>query len=183
LPKLAKIDEAAAEQVALKAVPGTVHETELETSENGYLIYEIEIAGEDGKGHQVTVDAGNGKVLYQDLEEAADEPDGRGDTEAADDGSHATMPAPSATSETIVGLPSWAPPPRSLSARRNLTRSSSSLSDDSRRVLRRSASGKLRPEAADGQRAGNSTPSSHLPTWAGASSRPSPPLGPSLASL
>jgi uncharacterized membrane protein YkoI len=87
--KLAKIDEAAAEQVALKAAPGTVHETELETSDNGYLVYDVEIAGKDGKGHEVTVDAGNGKVLHQDLEEEADEPDERGETEAADDGSDA----------------------------------------------------------------------------------------------
>jgi uncharacterized membrane protein YkoI len=93
LHKLAKIDEAAAEQVALKAVPGTVHETELETSDNGYLVYEIEIAGEDSKGHEVTVDAGNGKVLHQDLEVEADESDGRSDTEAADDGSHNTQDA------------------------------------------------------------------------------------------
>src|SRR5215212_12220561 len=89
LHKLANIDEAAAEQVALKAVPGTAHETELETSDNGYLVYDIKIAGEDGKGHEVTVDAGNGKVLLHDLEEA-DESDGRGDTEAADDGSDDT---------------------------------------------------------------------------------------------
>jgi uncharacterized membrane protein YkoI len=86
LHKLANIDEAAAEQVALKAVPGTVHETELETNDNGYVVYDIEIAGDDGKGHEVTVDAGNGKVLHQDLEEEADESDGRGDTEAAGDG-------------------------------------------------------------------------------------------------
>ena len=86
LHKLANIDEAAAEQGALKAVPGTVHETELETSDNGYLIYDIEIAGDDGKEHEVTVDAGNGKVLHQDLEEEADESDRRGETEAADDG-------------------------------------------------------------------------------------------------
>jgi len=90
LHKLANIDEAAAEQVALKAVPGTPHETELETSDNGYLVYDIEIAGEDGKGHEVTVDAGNGKVLHHDLQEEADESDGRGDTEAADDGSDDT---------------------------------------------------------------------------------------------
>jgi len=93
LHKLANIDEAAAEQGALKAVPGTVHETELETSDNGYLIYDIEIAGDDGKEHEVTVDAGNGKVLHQDLEEEADESDGRGDTEAADDGSDDTVDA------------------------------------------------------------------------------------------
>ena len=93
LHKLANIDEAAAEQVALKAAPGKVHETELETTDNGYLVYEIEIAGDDGKGHEVTVDAGNGKVLHQDLEEEADEPDGRGETEAADDGSDHTEDA------------------------------------------------------------------------------------------
>ena len=87
LHKLANIDEAAAEQGALEAVPGTVHETELETSDNGYLIYDIEIAGDDGKEHEVTVDAGNGKVLHQDLEEEADESDRRGDTEVAHDGS------------------------------------------------------------------------------------------------
>ncbi len=91
--KLANIDRAAAEQVALKAVPGTVHETELETSDNGYVVYDIEIAGDDGKEHEVTVDAGNGKVLHQDLEEEADESDGRGDTEDADDGSDDTEDA------------------------------------------------------------------------------------------
>jgi len=89
LHKLANLDQAAAEQVALKAVPGTVHETELETSDNGYVVYDIEIAGDDGKDHEVTVDAGNGKVLQQDLEEEAEESDGRGHTEAADDGSDA----------------------------------------------------------------------------------------------
>jgi uncharacterized membrane protein YkoI len=93
LHELANIDEAAAEQGALKAVPGTVHETELETSDNGYLIYDIEIVGDDGKEHEVTVGAGNGKVLHQDLEEEADESDGRGDTEAADDGSDDTVDA------------------------------------------------------------------------------------------
>ena len=84
--KLAKIDEAAAEQAALDAAPGTVHETDLETSDNGYLVYDIEVEGKDGKGHEVTVDAGDGKVLHQELDDEADEPDGRGDTEAADNG-------------------------------------------------------------------------------------------------
>ena len=84
--KLAKIDEAAAEQAALDAAPGTVHETELETSDNGYLVYDIEVEGKDGKGHEVTVDAGDGKVLHQELDDEADESDGRDDTEAADNG-------------------------------------------------------------------------------------------------
>ena len=73
LQKLAKIDQAAAEQAALKAVPGTVHETELETSDNGYVVYDIEVAGDDGKSHEVKVDAGNGEILHQDLEDEADE--------------------------------------------------------------------------------------------------------------
>ena len=98
--KLANIDKAVAEQVALKAAPGTVHETELETSDNGYLVYDIEIAGKDGKAHEVTVDAGNGKVLHQDLEEEADESDGRDDTEAADDGSDDTEDADDGASDT-----------------------------------------------------------------------------------
>ena len=98
--KLANIDQAAAERGALKAVPGTVHETELETSDNGYAVYDIEIAGEDGKGHEVKVDAGNGKVLHQDLEEQADDSDGRGDTETADDGSDDTEGADDGSSDT-----------------------------------------------------------------------------------
>ena len=73
--KLANIDKAAAEQAALKAVPGTVHEAELETSDNGYVVYDIELAGKDGKNHEVKVDAGNGEILHQDLEDEADESD------------------------------------------------------------------------------------------------------------
>jgi uncharacterized membrane protein YkoI len=86
LQELAKIDQAAAQQAALEAAPGKVHETELEASDNGYLVYDIEIAGKDGKEHEVTVDAGNGKILHQELDDESDEPDGPDDTEAADDG-------------------------------------------------------------------------------------------------
>jgi uncharacterized membrane protein YkoI len=99
LHRLADIDEAAAERAALEAVPGKVHETELEASDNGYLVYDIEIAGEDGKGHEVKVDAGNGKVLHQELEEKTDEPDGPDDTEAADDGSDDTEDADDGASD------------------------------------------------------------------------------------
>ena len=73
--KLANIDKAAAEQAALKAVPGTVHEAELETSDNGYVVYDIELAGKDGNNHEVKVDAGNGEILHQDLEAETDEVD------------------------------------------------------------------------------------------------------------
>src|SRR3712207_2179200 len=84
LRELANIDQAAAEQAALKVVPGRVHETELETSDNGYVVYDIEVAGKDGKNHEVKVDAGNGEVLHQELEDEADESDA-GETDDAED--------------------------------------------------------------------------------------------------
>ena len=49
-----KIDWAAAEEAALGAVQGEVKETELER-EGGSAVYEVEIAGKDGKLREVTV--------------------------------------------------------------------------------------------------------------------------------
>ena len=83
LQDAAKVDQAAAEQAALKAVPGRVHEAELETSDNGYVVYDIEIAGDDGNNHEVKVDAGNGEILQQDLEDETDESDA-GETDDSD---------------------------------------------------------------------------------------------------
>ncbi len=74
-PDPAKIDEAAAGQAALEAHPGKVTETELETNDSGYVVYDIEIAGDDGKNHEVTVDAGNGEVLYEEAEDEVDDSD------------------------------------------------------------------------------------------------------------
>ena len=86
LQQLTKVDQAAAEQAALEVVPGKVHETELETSDNGYVVYDIEIAGEDGKNHEVKVDAGNGEILHQDLEDEVDESDaGEEDDDSGED--------------------------------------------------------------------------------------------------
>jgi uncharacterized membrane protein YkoI len=67
LQDLAQIDQSAAENAALEAVPGTVEETELE-AENGFVIYEVEVEGEDGETREVMVDAGNGRVLGQETE-------------------------------------------------------------------------------------------------------------------
>jgi uncharacterized membrane protein YkoI len=85
LQESVKIDQAAAEEAALEAVPGTVHEAELETSDNGYVVYDVEIAGDDGKNHEVKVDAGNGEILDQGLEEDLDDADGSADTQDADE--------------------------------------------------------------------------------------------------
>jgi uncharacterized membrane protein YkoI len=65
---LARIDRAAAEKAALGAVPGEVKETELE-NENGFVVYGVEIQGKDGTLHEVVVDAGNGKILAQEMED------------------------------------------------------------------------------------------------------------------
>jgi uncharacterized membrane protein YkoI len=82
-PDPAKIDEAAARQAALEAQPGKVTETELETNDSGYVVYDIELSGDDGKNHEVTVDAGNGEVLYQELEDEVDDSDA-GETDDSD---------------------------------------------------------------------------------------------------
>jgi uncharacterized membrane protein YkoI len=63
-----KIDRAAAEEGALGAFQGEVKETELER-EGGSAVYEVEVAGKDGKLREVTVDASSGRVLGQEMEE------------------------------------------------------------------------------------------------------------------
>ncbi len=72
-----KVDRAAAEEAALGAVPGEVKETELER-EGGAAVYEVEVAGKDGKLHEVTVSASDGRVLGQETEgdEGSEEDDG-----------------------------------------------------------------------------------------------------------
>jgi uncharacterized membrane protein YkoI len=82
-PDPAKIGKAEAEQAALETQPGNVTETELETNDSGYVVYDIEIAGDDGNNHELTVDAGNGEVLYQELEDEVDDSDA-GETDDSD---------------------------------------------------------------------------------------------------
>src|SRR5918994_4453146 len=55
LEGLARIDRSAAERAALDAVPGEMREVELE-SENGFVVYEVEVAANDGTLHEVVVD-------------------------------------------------------------------------------------------------------------------------------
>jgi hypothetical protein len=75
-----KVDRAAAEEAALGVVPGEVKETELE-SEGGSTVYEVEVVGKDGKLREVTVDAGDGQVLGQEMEEIFEEDNGSDDAE------------------------------------------------------------------------------------------------------
>ena len=67
LERFAEIDRSAAEKAALDAVSGEVRDVELE-NENGFVVYEVEVAGQDGKLREVVVDAGNGRVLDQEIE-------------------------------------------------------------------------------------------------------------------
>ncbi len=63
LASLAKITAGAAEKAALAKFPGaTVMKTELD-SENGYLVYSVELQTAAGV-KDVRVDAGNAKILY-----------------------------------------------------------------------------------------------------------------------
>ena len=68
LAELTRIDRAAAEEAALGAVPGEVREVELE-NENGFVVYEVEVAGQDDTLYEVILDTGNGEVLSLEVEE------------------------------------------------------------------------------------------------------------------
>ncbi|MFJ2135589.1 PepSY domain-containing protein [Streptomyces sp. NPDC087845] len=59
---------------AVGAVPGTVTEAELD-DEDGGLVWELDVYGSDKVRHDVTVDAGNGKVLGKHTSD--DDHDGR----------------------------------------------------------------------------------------------------------
>jgi uncharacterized membrane protein YkoI len=90
LQGLAKVDQKAAEEAAIQAVPGTAKDAEL-GNENGYVVWEVEVAGDDGTLHEVKVDAGNGKVLAQEAEE--DEGSEQGEADEGPEGSEADEPA------------------------------------------------------------------------------------------
>jgi uncharacterized membrane protein YkoI len=64
----AKVTAPAAADAALKAVPGRVTSADFET-EHGKAVWEVDVAGEDGSEHEVTVDAGNGGVLAERVDE------------------------------------------------------------------------------------------------------------------
>ncbi|MEI6862323.1 MAG: PepSY domain-containing protein [Verrucomicrobiota bacterium] len=69
LPALAKISFDDARRAALAAVPGAVILGELEV-EDGNLQYSFDIVGTDKSVTEVEIDAGDGKVLATDKDEA-----------------------------------------------------------------------------------------------------------------
>ncbi|TFB21421.1 hypothetical protein E3U55_08905 [Filobacillus milosensis] len=77
LEKEAKITAEESTTIALKEVKGQVTDTELE-DEDGTVVYGIEITDDQGKKHDVKVDAKTGKVLKVDVD---DENDSESDSE------------------------------------------------------------------------------------------------------
>lgn len=69
LEALAKITPDEAKAAALKAVPGTAGQVELE-EEDGFVVYQVDITGKDSTITEVIIDAGNGTVLAQETEDA-----------------------------------------------------------------------------------------------------------------
>jgi uncharacterized membrane protein YkoI len=57
-----------AKAIALKAVPGgTIKDAELD-NEDGNVVYEVEVIDQKGIEHDLVIDAGNGKVLVNEVD-------------------------------------------------------------------------------------------------------------------
>ncbi|MFJ1544255.1 PepSY domain-containing protein [Streptomyces sp. NPDC088246] len=75
----ARVTVGDASAAAVGAVPGTITEAELDM-EDGRLVWEVDVYGSDRAWHDVTVDAGNGKVLAK---HTSDDNDGDRDRHAS----------------------------------------------------------------------------------------------------
>ncbi len=71
LKALATITPDAASAAALAAVPGTAGSVTL-GDEDGFVVYDVHVTGANGTVTEVIVDAGNGSVLAQQVEDAND---------------------------------------------------------------------------------------------------------------
>lgn len=92
LTALAKITPDQAKAAALAAVPGTAGQVELE-NEDGNVVFGVEVTTSAGKVIDVKVDAGNGKILAQEADDA-NESDAKG---AKESNKEANEPAPAPT--------------------------------------------------------------------------------------
>ncbi|MFJ5223513.1 PepSY domain-containing protein [Streptomyces sp. NPDC088400] len=86
LVKADRIGQDGATHQALQAVPGTVTSVELDDRDSGSVVWGIDVLGKDRKSHDVTVDAGSGKVLNQhvDHDDHGDNGDGNSDDDGDD---------------------------------------------------------------------------------------------------
>ncbi|WP_148590587.1 PepSY domain-containing protein [Streptomyces sp. WAC01526] len=70
--RTAKVTASDAAAAALKAVPGTVAGLDLDADRPG-LVWDADVLGKDGKWHEVTLDAGNARVLNQHVDQDEDD--------------------------------------------------------------------------------------------------------------
>ncbi|MFJ7490071.1 PepSY domain-containing protein [Streptomyces sp. NPDC097727] len=82
----ARIGVGDATAAAVGAVPGTVTEAELD-DEDGRPVWDLDVYGSDKVRHDVTVDAGNGKVLGKHVSDDDGDGDGDGDRDRQAPGS------------------------------------------------------------------------------------------------
>ncbi|ARH93239.1 MULTISPECIES: PepSY domain-containing protein [Streptomyces] len=68
----AKVTAPQAAAAALKAVPGTVTGLDLDRDRPG-LVWDADVLGKDGKWHELTLDAGDARVLNQHVEQGDDD--------------------------------------------------------------------------------------------------------------
>ncbi|MGW2918688.1 PepSY domain-containing protein [Streptomyces angustmyceticus] len=68
----AKVTAPDAAAAALKAVPGTVTGLDLDADRPG-LVWDADVLGKDGKWHEITLDAGNARVLNQHVDQDEDD--------------------------------------------------------------------------------------------------------------
>lgn len=68
----AKVSAPDAAAAALKAVPGTVTGLDLDADRPG-LVWDADVLGKDGKWHEITLDAGNARVLNQHVDHDEDD--------------------------------------------------------------------------------------------------------------
>ncbi|WP_328384596.1 PepSY domain-containing protein [Streptomyces sp. NBC_00400] len=68
----AKVNAPDAAAAALKAVPGTVTGLDLDADRPG-LVWDADVLGKDGKWHEITLDAGNARVLNQHVDHDEDD--------------------------------------------------------------------------------------------------------------
>jgi len=60
---------AQAERIALERVPGGVVEDAERDRRQGRLVYEIDVRGPDGRGHDLVIDGIDGKVLEEETDD------------------------------------------------------------------------------------------------------------------
>lgn len=81
----AKLTASDAAEAALKAAPGTVTAVEFD-EDDGRLVWEVEVKGEDGNERELEVNASSGKVAFDDDDDDDDDhDDDDGDDDRDDD--------------------------------------------------------------------------------------------------